>query len=48
LPEKHACDEFPPYKFSVADGTLYFPLSSCHRLENFVLEIWFLITRAGQ
>jgi len=34
LPQKLSCDKLSPYKFSVAVGTLYFPLPSCHRLEN--------------
>jgi len=32
--EKLLCDKISPYKFSVAVGTFYFPLPSCHRLEN--------------
>jgi len=43
-PKNFYGDKHSPFKFSVADGTLYFPLPNCHRLENWnlVLEVCFL------
>ena len=43
LPEKLSCRKLSPYKFSVAVGTLYFPLPSCHNLENRKFDTWNLV-----
>jgi len=43
LPQTILCNKRSPYKLSVVAGTLYFPLSSCHRLENRKFGTWNLV-----
>jgi len=46
LPEKRVCDILSLDRLSAAVGAFYFTLPCCHRkIENLVLEVWFLITQ---